>query len=70
MVEGKNGRQAVYLYTDLDHLTMGMGEDWDTLIVPLRAMINQYDCIINLTKNGTASCYVDKEMYDSIVRSR
>lgn len=64
--EGKNGRQAVNMYTDWKRLRMQFDEGWDGMIQPIEGIINTMDVAINATKFFKAGCYIDKEMYNNM----
>lgn len=64
--EGKNGRQAVNIYTDWERLYEGVGKDWSGLIQNISELIETFDCVINYTKHISTACYISKETYEAI----
>lgn len=66
VMEGKNGRQAIRMYTDWKRLFAGMGEGWEGLLQTIDGMIDVFDCAINVTEYVKAGCYISKDMFESI----
>lgn len=67
---GKNGRDAVCMFTDWKRLRMNYKESdgWDGLIQPISGMIEKFDCAINATEYLSAGCYIDKDFYDANIK--
>lgn len=70
IIDGKNGRHAVRMYTDWKRLHEGMGEDWNGLVQSIEGIINEYDCAINIpTPEHDGGCYISKELFDSLLKN-
>lgn len=67
--DGKFGRPAVNMFTDWKRFRMQYGEKWDAVVQTIDGMIDNMDCAINATKYYKAGCYINTEMYQSIVRA-
>ncbi len=65
-MDGKNGRQAVRMFTDWKRLRMVYGEEWGGMVQPVNGMIEVFDCAINATQYPEAGCYISKEMYEEM----
>ncbi|WP_334117586.1 hypothetical protein [Ligilactobacillus sp.] len=62
-------REAVRMYTDWKRLRAGMGEgSWNGLVQTVGAMIDVFDCAVNVTENTAAGCYIDREMFSDIIK--
>ena len=60
---GKNGRQAVSVFTDWKRLRMVFDEEWSGMIEPAGGMIAMFDYAINATHYLKAGCYVNQESF-------
>lgn len=66
---GKNGKQAVHLYTDWKRLYENLGEDegWGGVIQSIESIISVFDCAINPDKKyQRRGFYIDQEMFERI----
>jgi hypothetical protein len=61
---GKEGRDAVRMYTDWKMLRKSFGEEWSAMIQPVSGMIEVMDCAINVTDHPAAGCYVNKTTFE------
>lgn len=64
-MKGKNGNDAVMMYTDWKRLRMQYNEEWNGMIVKMEDMIQNYDCAINVTKYVRAGSYITKDMFEN-----
>ncbi|MCR5615815.1 MAG: SseB family protein [Saccharofermentans sp.] len=62
---GKNGRNAVKMYTDWKRLREVYGEDWSGMIESVQGFISNMDCAINVTEHIKAGVYIDRDTWDS-----
>ena len=60
---GKNGRNAVKMYTDWKRLREVYGEDWRGMIESISGFIENMDCAINVTEHVKAGVYIDRETW-------
>ena len=61
--EGKDGRQAISLFTDWKRLRMVFDEEWDGMIEPAGNMIAMFDYIVNGTEYLKAGCYISQDSF-------
>ena len=61
--EGKEGRQAISLFTDWKRLRMVFDEEWDGMIEPAGNMIAMFDYAINPTEYYEAGAYVSDKVF-------
>ena len=61
--EGKDGRQAISLFTDWKRLRMVFDEEWDGMIEPAGNMIAMFDYIVNGTEYLQAGCYISQDSF-------
>lgn len=61
-----NGRQSLCLYTDINKMRKMYDKEWDILVQPIEAFVNQFDCIIDHIDNKMLGCVVTKESYETI----
>ena len=61
--EGKEGRQAISLFTDWKRLRMVFDEEWSGMIEPAGNMIAMFDYAINPTEYYEAGAYVSDKVF-------
>ena len=61
--EGKDGRQAISLFTDWKRLRMVFDEEWNGMIEPAGNMIAMFDYIVNGTQYLKAGCYISQDSF-------
>ena len=61
--EGKDGRQAISLFTDWKRLRMVFDEEWNGMIEPAGNMIAMFDYAINPTEYYEAGAYVSDKVF-------
>lgn len=61
--EGKDGRQAISLFTDWKRLRMVFDEEWNGMIEPAGNMIAMFDYIVNGTEYLKAGCYISQDSF-------
>lgn len=66
-IKGKDGKEAVKIYTDLKRLLMGVGEEYEVQHISISELITAYDCAINVTEYLNAGCYINSDTYADIL---
>lgn len=67
ITNGRDGRDAVKMYTDWDKLNKGMGEGWDGMICSIEDYIDRFDVAINVIPDRSIGIYVNQQTYRNIV---
>lgn len=67
-MKGKGDKDAVIMYTDWRRLRSEYGREWDGMVHTMGGMIEMFDCAVNPTRFPAAGTYVNREMYDNIVK--
>lgn len=62
-IPGKDGRDAVKMFTDWKRLRMAYDEKWSGMVQQIDGMIDTLDCAINVTGHPQAGCYISKDMF-------
>lgn len=66
IIEGKNDRQAIRMYTDWKRFNESMGSDWSGLIQTVDGVIGVFDCVINVSEHGNVGLYISKEIFEEM----
>lgn len=67
-MKGKDGKDAMIMYTDWRRLRSEYGKNWDGMVHRVGGIIGKFDCALNPTKYPSAGMYLTEEMYKSMVR--
>ncbi len=65
-MKGKNGRDAMIMYTDWRRLRSEYGTEWDGMVHKVSGIIGKFDCAVNPTKFPAAGMYITEEMFMSM----
>ena len=65
---GKNTRNLVFLFTDMKRLRGMYDEEWSAFSQKLEKFTDIFDVGINISKNYSLGCYVNKDTVDEIKR--
>ena len=66
MVEGKNGRKAIRLFTDWRHLYAEFGDKGGAAVETIDSLISSFDCAINLGEYPKAGRYITLSTYNEM----
>ena len=66
VVEGKNGRKAIRLFTDWRHLYSEFGEKSGAAVETIDSLISTFDCAINLGQFPRAGRYITLSTYNDM----
>ena len=63
VINGKKGRKAICLFTDMKRLRDMYPGEWTGMIQPPGKIINAVDLVINLSSNKKGGLYISEKMY-------
>ena len=66
VVEGKNGRKAIRLFTDWRHLYGEFGDKGGAAVETIDSLISSFDCAINLGQFPRAGRYISLSTYNEM----
>lgn len=66
VVEGKNGRKAIRLFTDWRHLNDEFGEKSGAAVETIDSLISTFDCAINLGQFPRAGRYISLSVFNEM----
>ena len=66
VVEGKNGRKAIRLFTDWRHLYAEFGDKGGAAVETIDSLISSFDCAINLGEYPKAGRYITLSTYNEM----
>ena len=65
-VPGKNGRKAIFVFTDWRHLYGTINEKCEAVVETLDSLINSFDCIINSGDYSKGGGYISLSTYNEM----
>ena len=64
--QGKEGRTAVCMYTDYQSLKEANVSGCEYMLKSVASMIKDFDCALNLTRDGKSVCYINAAMFEEM----
>ncbi len=65
-VPGKNGRKAIFIFTDWRHLYGTINEKCEAVVETIDSLINSFDCIINSGDYSKGGGYISLSTYNEM----
>lgn len=65
-LQGKEGRVAACMYTDYASAKEANVSGCDYMLKSVGTMIGEFDCVLNMSKEGKSACYVNEAMFEDM----
>ena len=68
LTKGRNERMALRMYTDRRRMGDAYNDKWDIKLLPLSAVTEEFDVVLNASNEPKGSLYISKEMFEDMKR--